>query len=186
MASIRIGGTDYLLTDDQASNPALKVEKDGSTWYGFLSSTQPTTPTIQVGSNFLAQPKVAFTIQLSTPLNTKGGTVYSSYLTQIGCFSATWSFSGRVRLDNDVWAEDSGNHGGVYGGGTKIYDIGNQHTRDDGWKNFSGGGTLRVDNGTPVTVSQRMRLTGVGDHFGLTPRTYLEGTLTITGFKLPQ
>lgn len=187
MAKLKIGTTEYTLTDVKSSSPALKLVKDGSTFYGYLTTVKPSTPTLKVGTKYLSQPKVYFEITLSVNINVIDNTVYSTYLSQTNVYSATWSFSGSARQDWEDWVENSTNHGEVYGGSTKIYDIGHGHEEDTGWKPVSGSGTLKSDSETLANVSQRMRLDGVGesDYHTVTPRTYLTGTLKITGYKFP-
>ena len=96
MAKLRIGSTDYTLTSNKVSSPALKLNKGGVISYGFLTTTKPATKTLKVGaSHYLNQPKIPFTITLPVSLSASAGsTVYSAYLSQLNVYGATWSFSG--------------------------------------------------------------------------------------------
>ncbi|WP_147269591.1 MULTISPECIES: hypothetical protein [Psychrilyobacter] len=141
-----------------------------------------------------------FTITLAVSLSagTNGSLAYSAFLSQLNVYSATWSFSGAAWQNESDWVEHSWNHGDVKAeGGAQIYNIGHPHEHDTGHKSVSGGGTLKSDSATLANVSQRINLKGVDIHqytvgnddnertVTVSPTTYVTGTLTITGYKLP-
>lgn len=69
MAYINIGNQKYMLTDIKITSPSLKVEKNGSVYYGSLVEVKASVPTLSfsVGSKiyFLASPKGKPTNEIS-------------------------------------------------------------------------------------------------------------------------